>query len=437
MNSPENPWVARFVPLLNRDEIRRRAVLRPKPIAFTDGLSGADASVAIESALLGTFYPSEQCVDILFEWVGLANAHCSEYYPGRREFLESVYKPNVPLPEFYFPLCLTGLAGTGKSALRKAFERIMPQPATVTTEDETVFPLESFRTLTVHASSTPKDMLAKLSQRTGSLRDLVDMTRKLAYRDGWAFLCADEFQFVTQSDKANTHIVQMLMSMCYVGIPMAFIANFSLLHKLNARNQEDIHRLLGKVCQLKPESHGSDDWHTLLKWQRDIAPEIFHFDPDRDAEAIHHMTAGVKRAIAKLLKIAFVHAFSTDGQVRLPDLEAAYKADEYSVYRKDIEILQKIDIEHRRTHKDFWCPLGIGKSLGIEQEWRLQRQRCADEAALVAALTAKERSDLSARTNTPGASHPKPTKAKVVPISNSKSLAEQLKDNSTWFQDNC
>jgi hypothetical protein len=232
MSSTDNPWAARFIPLLNRDEIRRRAELRYRPITVAEGLSAVDASVAIDNALLGTFYPSEQCVDILVEWVGLANSHSSEYYKNRREFLEGVYKPKVPLSEFYFPLCLTGLAGTGKSALRKAFERIMPPPSTVTTEDETVFPLESYRTITAHVSSTPKDMLEKLSQRPGSLKDLVEIARKLAYRNGWSFLCPDEFQFVTQSDKANSQIVQMLMSMCYIGIPMAFIANFSLLHKL-------------------------------------------------------------------------------------------------------------------------------------------------------------------------------------------------------------
>jgi hypothetical protein len=278
-------------------------------------------------------------------------------------------------------------------------------------------------------------MLEKLSQRPGSLKDLVEIARKLAYRNGWSFLCPDEFQFVTQSDKANSQIVQMLMSMCYIGIPMAFIANFSLLHKLNARNQEDKHRLLGKVRMLVPESHGSEDWHTLLKWQRDIAPEIFTFDPDSDAMAIHHLTAGVKRALANLMKIAFVRACSTGKQVRLAELEAAYKADDYSVYRRDIGILQKINIEHRKTHKDFWCPLDIGTSLGIEQEWRDQRQQRVDDAALKAALTADERSALASVQKSSSVAAPKPRKATVVPIDNAKSLAEQLKDSTTWFQD--
>jgi hypothetical protein len=435
MTSQENPWVDRFAPLLSREDVRKRSEARPKRIVVPDEVTVSSASDVIDRALQGLFYPTEQRLDILCEWVGLAYAHSLTHYRCQRAFIEGVYGPNAPLPEFFFPLCLTGLAGTGKSALLKAFARVAPPHGKVPLEDGVVVPLEAFQILTVHASNTPKDMLVQLSQLKGSLRSLVDTTRRLAYRNGWSAICLDEFQFVTQSDKANTRIVQMLMSLCYLGIPAIYIANFSLLHKLMARNQEDIHRLLGKVQLLAPESHSSHDWHMLLQWQRDVAPDVFAFDPVTDAQAIHFLTAGVNRAVAKLLKIAFVRACLSGRPVKLAELEAAQKTDEYSIFRRDVELLQQISVQPSRGRKDLQCPLDLRSNVEVADEWRQQRQQRVDEAAVDAALTEDERSILTNLRKVTKASTPRPQKATVVPITKAMSLAEQLKENLAWYED--
>lgn len=434
MAADENPWRDRFAPLLRRDEIRKRAELHPIPLSGFEGMSPLEAGIAIKNALEKMFYPSEQCLDILLEWVTAASAHCAEVYRGHRAFLEGVYLPQPPLPEFRFPLCLTGLAGTGKSALHKALGRIMPPLGTVTAEDGSVFPLESHRAITVRASSTPRDILVMLARREGAVRTLSNMVRKQAYRDGWAFLCLDEFQFATQSELANTRIVQMLMAMCYVGIPAAFIANFSMLHKLNSRNQEDIHRLLGNVRILQPESCNSADWRTLLRWQRDVAPQVFAFDPDGDAEALHHLSGGVKRAVATLLKIAFVNACSTGRTVNVSALEKAYKTADYAPFRTDIESLQKLYGTYRDSRKDLWCPIDGVLNAEEEQDWKRQRQQRSDENALEASMTVQERRALAELSKEKEVSKVKPQKTKVALIAKEKTVAEQLQDNLTWFQ---
>jgi hypothetical protein len=113
------------------------------------------------------------------------------------------------------------------------------------------------------------------------------------------------------------------------------------------------------------------------------------------------------------MKIAFVRACATGKQVRLAELEAAYKADDFSVFRRDIGILQQINVEHRKAHKDFWCPLEIGPRLSFEQEWGQQRQQRVDNAALNAALTASERSALTAVKKSSGVNTPKSKKRRL------------------------
>lgn len=260
----ENLWVERFIPLLNRDEIRRKVEVPPRLFADYEQLSPVEATKELEKRLKEAFFPSNQCIDILQEWVGLALAHCRTHYHGQRDFLAALYDKEVPLPEFNFPMCLTGLAGSGKSQMLKALGRLMPQKSSYMGMDRTKFGLESHKVLTVKAKGSVTDILESLTGQSGGMSELTNVARKQAFRDGWALLGIDEFQFLTQSDKANTKLVQVLMSVCYLGIPVVFAANYSMLHKLIRRNQEDRQRLLGNVWGLIPESPNSQDWVTLL-----------------------------------------------------------------------------------------------------------------------------------------------------------------------------
>lgn len=430
----ESPWVTRYASCLSRDEVRRRAEVRPTRISAPEDGAVSIASEVIERALKSIFYPSERRLNILCEWVGLACEHSKTNYSSQRAFIEGIYGPQAPLPGFFFPLCLTGLAGTGKSAMLNAFARVSPPDSHVKFEDGSAVPLEASRILTVHANNTPKEMLVQLSHLKGSLSELVNSTRRLAYRNGWSAIFLDEFQFVTQSATANTRIVQMLMSMCYLGVPIIYIANFSLLHRLKARNQEDIHRLLSKVQLLAPESQSSRDWHTLLQWQRDVAPDVFEFDPVADAEAIHFLTAGVNRAVVRLLQVAFVRSCLSGRPVRLGELEAAQKTDEYAIFRRDVELLQQINIEKNRGPKDLRCPFGLQSTVEVKEVWGQQRQQRVDEAAIEAALTEEERKTLASVRSSSSVAN-KAHKAKVVPISTSINPADKLKENLAWYED--
>ncbi|CAD6556357.1 hypothetical protein LMG27952_06097 [Paraburkholderia hiiakae] len=435
MTTNESPWVSRFSGLINRETIRERVELRPEPILNIGDMCPSEANDRIKKALARVFYPSDECLDFLLQWMRIARFHSLEMYATPRVFVEGVYRRESPLPESCFPLCLTGLAGTGKSALVGALERLMPKPSTVTATDGTEFPLVSYRAIAVRICSTPRDILTQFAQREGGGRVLSEFLRRLAYRDGWALVLQDEFQFATQSEKANTRVTQMILAMCYIGVPAVYVANYSLLHKLKLRNQEEKDRLLQYVEILHPDDHTSDDWRTLLRWYRDVAPDVFIFDPEGDAEAIHRLTAGVKRHVVSLLKIGFEKAFSKGEIVDYPVLEKAYKSRKYATFRDTVEALPKLHGPFRNSRKDLWCPIDAVVEPSEDHDWERQRQRCADAKALDASMTVDERKALTSLSKKPVASSAKQSEARVAFMRTMKADAEQLRENDTWFLD--
>ncbi|MCP3728653.1 ATP-binding protein [Paraburkholderia sp. CNPSo 3272] len=435
MTTDETPWVSRFTPLLNRERIRELVELRPQTILNIGDMSPQEACERVKDAFQRVYYPSAQCLDILLQWVRIALAHSLKMYETSRMFVEGVYQRESPLPEFSFPWCLTGLAGTGKSALLSAFERLMPKPDTVTAADGTKFPLVSYRAVTVRASSTSRDILMQFARREGSTRVLSDYLRRLAYSDGWALVLQDEFQFATQSARASTRVTQMILAMCYIGVPAVYIANYSLLHKLNERNQEDRHRLLGKVVELYPDNCKSKDYRTLLSWFREIAPEIFTYDPEGDAEAIDILTAGIKRPLVSLMEIGFAMAFSKGGVVDYSVLEKAYKSREYATFRNDVEALAKLYGAFRKSHKDLWCPIDAVLNSDEDLDLERDRQSLVDMKAMKASMTVEERKAYAEVSTRPEATSTKSGEVKLASKRTKKADAEQLRENHSWFSD--
>lgn len=435
-DSLDNPWVARFAGLLDPGEIRRRVEVRPRPFADARRMSPVQASRELSTRLNEMFYPSAQCVAILLEWMSHAIEHCREHYRDRIDFSAKLFGDDAPFPPFMFPICLTGLAGTGKSQLLIAFARLMPAISTVTTNDRTVFKLESHRILVVRAKDSRTDILAELIGQKGGVRLQLSIARKRAYRLGWAFLGADEFQFMTQSDEANTRLTQVLMMLGYLGIPFVYIANFSMIHKLLRRNQEDRQRLLGNVIGFFPEGPDSQDWVTLLEWQKSICPDIFKFDPKGDARAIHELTSGINRAEKTLLGIAFRRGLETGSAVDLPALERAYQSSEYAMYRSDVKLLSKLSHspELKKSHKDLWCPLDIERPFSSDEVFMKGRQERVAEVALEESLNASEKAAVKTLTS-PALKARRQSKATIVPIANKKSILEQLKEDAAWYED--
>lgn len=402
MNSPpDNPWAARFLAILDKGEIARRATLAPEPLEDIGKLPVEIAAARLKAKLESVYFPTAQGVDILYGWVGLAYQHCLDYYPDRTAFLNCVYSQRSPTPTFRPLICFTGQAGSGKTELVRAFHRIQDPDGTIVVDSRhSPFPLVAVWSLTVQANATSRELLSAHTGDSGSPRDLVESGRRRAYRDGVGFLLNDEFQFATGSS-ANARVTQMLLSTGYLGLPSAYAANYSLLHRLMKRPAEDRHRLLSAPVVLLPEAPESGDWIKTLAAQRAAAPDLLVFDPVRDGAAIHRYSAGDMRAEVALLVCGYHIGRSTTGIVSLREIERAYHSTAYTAYRRDVEAIMQLtlgDLKVRRHRKDLWCPLDLPESASSRFAARVGavRQARADDEAVRDSLTQDERRALAA-----------------------------------------
>lgn len=389
-------WIETLQPLLDRDELKRRVRVQPSPIDDLSSLPFESACQRIDKALKVVFYPTEQCLAILGRLVGEAYAHAQVAYPDERTFLCGVYSEAAPLPDFVFPVCLTGYGGVGKTALLLALRRAVGAPVPLAIDGQPMFAITGAWQLTVRAQSGAKDILRATSGSDGSIESLIRTTRKVAYRDGVSRLSVDEFQFATGSPNANTRLAQILLSLGYIGLPYLFSANFSMINRLLRRPGEELERLLSKPIVLQPDSCYSEDWKETLRAQREVAPDWFVFDPEEDAPIVHAFTAGRKRAAAHLLWLAFRNEYSQGKVVDRAALQRAYHSSGFSTHRIETDIIVSQAIQNRpnKHRKDLWCPIQ-GTELDAPGAFAArvvsQREEALAEAEITMALTKEEK----------------------------------------------
>ncbi|MBN8779571.1 MULTISPECIES: hypothetical protein [unclassified Thiobacillus] len=116
---------------------------------------------------------------------------------------------------------------------------------------------------------------------------------------------AERFTPLLDAEEIFRRATQILLSMSYLGLPMVNIANFSLVHKLMQRPQEDRQRLLAKPCVLVPDSPESQDWIQTLATYRAVASDVLVYDPVNDAKYIFLLSAGIKRLVVRLLVLGY------------------------------------------------------------------------------------------------------------------------------------
>lgn len=440
MEQITNPWAARFEPLLDPKVIEQRARVTVPALVGLTSMPVDLACKRLEIALNTIFHPTTQCIATLHKLAGIAHAHCVVTYPNAKTFLSGVYAQESPLPSFSYPICLTGLGGVGKSKLIDAFRRIQnPDQEVAIDKEHSAFQLTGSWSITIQARSSPKDILQELAGDEGSPAELIKRCRKLGYRDGVPFILADEFQFATGSNSANTRVTQMLLSLGYIGIPFLFAANFSLLSRLEKRPEEEQQRLLANCILLLPDAYDSVDWVNTIKAQCDVAPDYICIDPELDAKELHAYSAGRKRAIAKLILIAFRNEYAKGGIVDCQAIRVAYNSPDYAHYKDQAEILTTQAIQNRpqNNRTDLWCPIPIEftKSQEFSQFAIKSRQERVAEAELEAALSQSERRIVQETKNKD--SNKKVISGNVVPIDKKKPLtAEDLKLNTNIFREN-
>jgi hypothetical protein len=251
------------------------------------------------------------------------------------------------------------------------------------------------------------------------------------HRDGVSLMTADEFQAVTAGGSANAIATKSLLQMAQVGPPLVYCANYSLVHSLLKRPQQDRQRLLSNSLIIHPEAPDSDDWRSTLKELREVAPLVIRIDPERDASDIHRYTAGIKRSVIALFTTSYRLSRANDkDHFGMAEIQQAYASAEFWTHRNDVEELTRQALGNsgrgRRAALDLVCPFPgarqpqkvvVANKLIESYEDRL------NEGHLRSSLTREEREGLKARAVEPAA---KTTSASVTRLPKRGSRRDEL-----------
>lgn len=419
-----SPWCERYRYLIEESEVRRLSGYTPLPIV---GLRNAPVELAcrqLREAFESLFIPTDQTTKILCDLVGVVQSHAAACYPDRKAFLAGAYSPEKPLPKFAQVSCLTGLAGLGKSKLINALKRILPEDSNVVVDGNhppidlvsgwyldvlaKTTPTQMFKALLdlneedhsedLHTLGSPINEVQKITKSAivGNVADLLKRARARAYKTGVSILIVDEFQSFTRSTQANASVTAALMHLASIGVPLVFVANFSLGHRLKKRPHEDQRRLLRNPIILQPDLPHSTDWLNTVQGYCDIAPDIFSFAPGDVTAKLFGWTEGIKSDLSHLLILAYQRAREKGTCVGLAELKWAYDSPAYSEARENQEIINCQRVSNKIAEKsraDLWCPFKLPATdvVMAQQQTKERRVNETFHAMQVSQLRPEER----------------------------------------------
>lgn len=419
-----NPRISRFEELSDA-EIIRRFEHRPAPIDPQRYDDKRALITAVARSLKFLAIATPQLVDTCRWVIDRCAIHAHSVYASQGSFMQDCYDSDQNSPSDKFAMCLSGPAGAGKSTFLRRMAHVLPAPTVISGDPgSTGFSLVSAWSLDVKRSRTAKRMLEQLIKEAGGtpsgkdIEALTSQARRLAHQMGVSMLFVDDLQFHTKSAKASTNIVNTVFILMEIGVPVLTVANYSLLHKLQSRPQEDRQRLLGDVRVIIPDAPHSPAWSATVTGFAAIAPEIFVIDPSTDAADLHVRTAGDRRDLAFLMLIAVAKAKALRPVIGMDELNAAYESVTFADNRKDVALMNLQFATGRCARKDLWCPIQLPQS--DEAELKKAAQARGEEemvsSMLLNSLTPRQRKLYQKLLNTGRARTNTKTDPKVVAI---------------------
>jgi energy-coupling factor transporter ATP-binding protein EcfA2 len=384
-----NPWTERFREL-NVEDVAARFGHRPSsvdPKQYDNRHALFSATkAALDSIAIATLQTVQACARVYAQ----SAMHAYSVYTDEKAFLRNCYRSEGPeLPENTFPICLTGLAGIGKSTLLRRLPSVLPEQSSVAVDrGARAFPLIASWHLSVKELRTLKAMLQHLIRQSGAtpsgktVDELTRQCRRIAYQCGVTMLTVDELQFLTKSAIATAKIYEIIYGLMAIGLPITISANYSLLHKLKTRrNSEDKQRLFSDTQVILPEPIDSDDWASIVEGFRAISPSMFVFEAESNAKTLHNWTAGTPRLVSQLIQIAIEQSPYSTPRIGMDELLLAFESAQYSVNRDDVAIINQQFATGIKVRDDLWCPVTIPESVDAAQRAEAKESARAEIAA--------------------------------------------------------
>lgn len=354
---------SRFIDCLDLEKIREKVTVRPEPVGNLADLDYLIAADVFSSALKSIFIPNEFCLSFIKEMSTQAWLHSQSLFSSEQGYVSRIYSP----PDIEVsPVCLTGLAGVGKSQTIAALRKVLPPPMEFSCDHfNSNIELISYWYASARGKAGGRQMLSdflssqKITSRNAA-QLLVDCRRRVN-RDGVSMLILEETQHISTGNGASK-VTDILLTMAGIGPPMVYVSNYSLVHKLRARNNEDKQRLLSNPRIMLPDDPVGSDWKKYI--QECIRVSNGHLQGDLGvlARDIYTATFGIKRLVVLLLKQALIEARASGrSSITVHDLEAAYLSPAYATNKEDVEELNKLELQRQgsRRRLDLVCPFKV------------------------------------------------------------------------------
>ncbi|OIQ92442.1 hypothetical protein GALL_255880 [mine drainage metagenome] len=410
MMKEHNPWIDRFGPGLTEDQIRERVRVDARPLEGLAKLPAEQAVTALGECLSQVFVPTAQVISALTGFIGMARAYSASAFPSMGRYIRQIYQSQSG-QACRLPTCLTGLAGVGKSELLKALAKVMPADMELNVQGHAGLQATSLLSFVMQSQVGAPGVLRQRTAQGWADLPRGGLNAHNIYRDGVSLMTADEFQAVTAGGSANAVATKTLMQMAQIGPPLVYCANYSLVHSLLKRPQQDRQRLLSNAVVIHPEAADSDDWRLTLTELQKVASRVIRIDPERDAADIHSYTAGIKRSVIALLSTAYRLArASGKDHFGMTDIQQAYASADFWTHRNDVEELTRQAIGNgsrgRRAALDLVCPFPGARQpqrVVVANKMVESYEDRLNEEHLRSSLTRDEREGLEALTVKPPA----------------------------------
>ena len=435
------PWLDMFACDWSDSELDKRLAVPVNPLSDLRDLPAEAAHTRLFERLSSLVVPSEQMRSIVRDLAAVARTFAATRYSDHKAILEVVYG-NAAVPRSPLPRCLTGLAGTGKSEILKAFGRVFGQRVMVEVPLHGNFEARGMWSVSAADSRSVSRLLRPLFRDNESHRSI---PATMACREAGAQLICmvltDEFQFLSRGSGANALAAKLLGDLMRIGPPLVFATNFSMVHRLALRPQEERQRTLSCPILVRPEALNSQCWNKLVVSQLATS---HHFSKLAEAEGIsqllHSYTFGIPRSLTTLLCRTYMEfrRRRNSTHVTIDDVMAAYLSHEFSDTRKTVAELVQGVVRPERLADDLRCPFEDARPVTQRNEGSVvthpaqqEHERRIGEAALRSAMTAAERqaaSQVNALTPQKGRRQPAPPSS-VTTLKEGAAKFRALKDS--------
>lgn len=381
------------------EEISRRVENKAHCITNLGRYQVGEACKLIETRMKAIYTPTNQCVRIIRELVGIARAHIASTYSDESNFLTKCHMTDLVPREPGFATALAGLGGTGKSQLLQAVERLLTREGDII--DVPGLPRYPFEPVWIMTMVSGKSLSALLEPfvgggSTGSA--ILKPAAKRAYTNCLGLLALDESQFITTTQAGHAKAAEVVMSATYVGPPLVFGANFSMINKLEKRPQQERDRLLSHVIVLNPEKHGSEGFDGILSSQLEVLSEAISSDKAISVKAhaghIHNFTYGINRKSAILLNIAWQISREEGNDIlTIEHVEKAYKSDSFFSHREEVELLRSQAFVNKMARSDLWCNFSppVSSNVVVASSLIKEKEKRVADALIRSTMTNSQR----------------------------------------------